>query len=118
MKLVFKTDDINEANEVCALLSESGVPSCVQENSFGNRGFHIPEGNGVWIFVNSQYSDALSLIKDPEFQVTNPIDPNELEGHIQNSEPTVLGDMFRKVLIYGLVFVIIVVVMIVALSGS
>ena len=110
MKLVFKTDDINEANRFSELLGEKGIPSVVEENGLRNRGSHIPVGNVVWIYVNSQYSDALKLIENPNHEVENPIDAEDFSRFYQNNESAALNIMYSSAIKYGLVFIAVVII--------
>ena len=111
MKLIQKSNDINEANELVGLLEENGVPATVNENGLRNRGTHMPEGNEVWIYINSQYSEALKLIKDKNHKIENSVDINEFYKNIESTEAKELLSQLKSSFIkYGVISIIIIVV--------
>ena len=86
MKLVYKSNDPNEANDITMLLENNGIPSELFENDLRNRGTHIPDGQEVHIYVNTQYNDALELIKNPNHEVKQPIDISKFNKTLESEE--------------------------------
>lgn len=84
MRLVLKSNDASEAHAFAQLLEAKGIPSEYLEHGLRNIGTHIPGGNEVWIYVNSQYDDAMSLLSDPDHEVVNKIDVEEF-NHLYDS---------------------------------
>ena len=76
-----------------------------------NRGTHIPEGNAVMIYVNTQYTDALNLIENPNHVVTEPIDVNEFYEQFNNeSAKNAVSKTFNQFIKFTLVLFAIVIV--------
>ena len=107
MKLVYKTNDINEPYDLQGLFDEKGIPSKVLENSVRNRGTHIPDGNELWIFIITQYNDALILIDNPGHIVNDPVNVSDFNKQLNskniNESVNVIYSKFIK---YGLIFII------------
>ena len=111
MKLVQKFNDLNEANQLVELFEENGIPARVNENGLRNRGTHIPEGNEVWVYVNSQYTDALKLIKDNNYKIKNPVDISEFYKSIESAEvKEQLNHLKRAFIKYGAIIIVIVII--------
>jgi len=109
MKLIQSYNDINEANKLVALLEEVGIPSRVSENGLQNRGTHIPEGNEVWIYINSQHNDAINFIKDNTYTIKNPVDIAEFYNDIESIEAKETLNKLKNTFIkYGVVSIIII----------
>ena len=108
MRLVYKTDDINAANKLCQLLNENGILANLQENGLGNGSSHIPQRNEIWIYVNSQYEDAMKLISNPDHKVSNPINHQEFIEFYKNNESVILKEMYSGIIKFGLVTFVVV----------
>lgn len=101
MKLVFKTNDNNEANKYHQLLEEKGIPSVCSEMGLNNIGTHIPGGIEVRIYVNAQYDDAIQLLDNPLHEVKEVIDLDEFnqfyDSQQRKSELQVIYKLIIKV---------------------
>ena len=110
MKIVFKSNDVNEAHDICQLLENNGVPCQVQENELKNRDSHIPDGNEVWIYVNEQYPDAVKLIENPNHKVVNALDIQQFYSTLNSKETTTaVNEQMLKFVKYGGVVIICVI---------
>lgn len=78
MKFVYQAYTLAEANEIKELLENAGIPA-----SISNKGFSqlhvpfIPHTLGVFIYINTQYNDAIALINNKNHDVAEPVDVNE-----------------------------------------
>ena len=110
MKIVYKTNDVNEAHNICQLLENKGIPSQVRENGLTNRGSHIPNGNEVWIYLNEQHTDAVKLINDPNHNVANSLDIEEFYSNLNNQAALYsVNEQMLKFVKYGSVVVLCVI---------
>lgn len=110
MKLIQKLNDIDEANQLVELFEECGIPSEVNENELRNRGTHIPEGNEVWIYINSQYTDALKLMEDNNHIVENPVNITDFYTSIESTKlKAELNQLKNTIIKYGVISIIIVI---------
>lgn len=113
MELVFKSNDYNEAHDVLRLLEENGIPAQYSENSLRNRGTHIPDGNEVRIYLNTQYQEAIQLLKDPTYKVNKPVDIEEFYNTLESKDFDTHIQQYKKAFIkYGVSFILVFIVLI------
>ncbi|MGD8785548.1 MAG: hypothetical protein PVG75_13980 [Thioalkalispiraceae bacterium] len=78
MKYVDKTATLDEANQIKTLLESRGIPAFVSNKRYARLSPPFtPYYLGVFIYIDSQYEDALALINNPEHTVKQPVDVTE-----------------------------------------
>jgi hypothetical protein len=89
MKYVYKATTLGGANEIKALLENSGIPASISNSNFASLNlFFIPHSLGVFIYNPSQYDDAIALINNQDHIVSNPVDVDEFYKSLNNDEST------------------------------
>ena len=78
MKFVYRADTFEGATEIKQLLEGSGIPTSISNKRYAQMQLPFyPRHLGIFIYVNSQYNDAVSLINNANHKVSNPIDIQE-----------------------------------------
>lgn len=108
MKLVYRADTLEGATEIKELLECAGIPASISNKRFAQ--FYIPffpHHLGVFIYVNSQYNDAISLINNSDHIVSEPIDINEFYSilnspHNKSAVYNAMNDFILGMVAFGL----------------
>ncbi|MGD8525379.1 MAG: DUF2007 domain-containing protein [Thioalkalispiraceae bacterium] len=75
MELVYTTSSLDEANQVKQQLEEAGIPAMITGENVSRIQLPFLSSNlGVFIYINNQYDDAMSLLREPSHQVNTAID--------------------------------------------
>lgn len=78
MKLVFRADSLEQANEIKATLETAGIPTMISgENFSALRIPFFPNNLGVFIYLDKQYNDAVQLLSDPDYIPEHSVDVEE-----------------------------------------
>ena len=98
MKLVYEADREEQAREIKVLLEANGIPAALSgEFTFGVMSIGIPKVIGVWVYLDSQADEAERLIRNPEYEVTRPVDVEDFYRFSDSSEvkERVLSQMLK-----------------------
>ncbi|WP_370980220.1 hypothetical protein [Agaribacterium sp. ZY112] len=116
MKLVVDFMTPNRANKFARLLRREGIPSFVGISRVGhhpNRFIWGQRTYGVWVLVESQHREALSLAEGNEVKVSNPLSEEEMilveKQAIRKDRITIIRDI-SVFFVAVMAFVIFVVV--------
>ena len=75
MKFVYQAHTLEEANEIKYLLENAGIPTSISNKRFAQLNVpFIPHTLGIFIYIDSQYDDAIALINNTNHQVSEPVD--------------------------------------------
>ena len=89
MKFVYKASTLEGANEIKALLDNAGVPASISNSGFASLNlFFIPHSLGIFIYNDAQYQDAISLIRNKNHIVSNPIDTEDFYNSLNSEQST------------------------------
>jgi hypothetical protein len=87
MKLLFSTLDMNRAMDAKLLLEQKGIPVFLSNKHQYHIRRSIPNLVGVWLYINNQKADAIKILKNPDYQASQPVDVktfyNSLEEGIE-----------------------------------
>ena len=104
MKLVYRSDTLEGAEEIKTLLENAGIPASISNKGFAQlRLFFIPHALGVFIYNTNQYSDAKALLNDKNHNVCNPIDVKAFHDSINSQESQDLAYKAMNNFILGMV---------------
>ncbi|MEX0902522.1 MAG: hypothetical protein WDZ76_07325 [Pseudohongiellaceae bacterium] len=95
------TDDADYAAQVRKILTESGIPAYVSCPV-------LPEGwaFAVYVYIDSQYNDALKVITDPNYVVSHPVDAKEYFQNIDKLKEDQAHKLYNTYMLAGVVAVI------------
>lgn len=107
MKFLLESNDSNEMHSFHQLLEEKGIPAIV----FENKAPKIPNKIALHIYLNEQFNEAKLLIENSNYNVINQVDIPEFYT-ILNNESSIkeLKQYKLNFIIYGLGFIILVVI--------
>ncbi len=77
MKLIIKNTDTEELYILKNLLESNGIPVFISGEDTARVLPFLMSKPGLWIFLDEQYDEALKLINDPAYEVSNKIDIDE-----------------------------------------
>jgi hypothetical protein len=97
MKLLETYGDAQEARRVCELLEEKGIPIFVE--GVGVRG--VPQA-AVFVCIDSQFKDALTILQFPSHEPAQPIDAMQFHRDIDADG---MKSTFDYLLVPGLVVI-------------
>ena len=87
MKLVYRAETLEGAEEIKTLLENAGIPASISNKGFAQlRLLFIPHALGVFIYNTNQYSDAMALLNDKYHDVRNPIDVEAFYDSVNSPE--------------------------------
>ena len=86
MKLVLKITTSAEARKISQRLENKGIPSKVIGYEENKSEEHIPEGHEVWIYINSQYHDAIKVIRNPSHKVKKAVNIGEFKNSLLSEQ--------------------------------
>ncbi len=85
MKLLFQASDSDYVNQIKLLLESAGIPVFLSnENSFRMKQAMFMNGIGVWVYLESQYEEAIKLINNPDYEVRHPVDLDEFNALLKS----------------------------------
>ena len=74
MKLLIRHAELQYLDELRRRLEASGIPAFVSNrNHAGIPPIGVPKSS-LWIYIDEQYREAVSLIHDPGYRVKEPVD--------------------------------------------
>ena len=86
MKLLYRANSLEEANELKASLEMAGIPAMISGENFSALRIPLfPNNLGVFIYLDEQYNDALQVMDNPEFIPETAVDTEEFY-QLQDSE--------------------------------
>lgn len=109
MKLVYKASTLEGAKEIQSILESSGIPTSISNKGFAQLNlFFIPHTLGVFIYVPSQYQDAIALINNKKHIVSKPIDVDAFYESLNSHESTAstyksMNDFIFGMIAFGLI---------------
>ena len=78
MKLLLETTDDAYIDEVQQLLEANGIPVFISNKDTLRVMSHVNAiKEGLWIYIDKQEGDAISLLQDPNHIVSAPVDIDE-----------------------------------------
>ena len=87
MKLLYRANSLEEANESKAILELAGIPVMISgENFSGLRLPFFPNNLGVFIYLDEQYNDAQKVIADPNYMAESAIDVEDFYQLLESAE--------------------------------
>lgn len=87
MKLVYRANGLEEANEIKNLLENAGIPAMISgENFSALRIPFFPNNLGVFIYLDDQYNDAMQLMADPEYTPETLVDVEQFYQLMESNE--------------------------------
>lgn len=87
MKLLYRANSLEEANEVKSSLELAGVPVLISgENFSGLRIPFFPNNLGIFIYLDEQYNDALKVMADPDYRAKSAVDIEEFYKLLDSDE--------------------------------
>jgi hypothetical protein len=105
MKLLFTDGNLNYLNAMKSRLEQNGIPAYISNTEAARNIPFVSSQQGLWVYLDEQYNDAISLLNDPEHIVQSGIDidefyevANELKQD-KSSLNNALGDIFVRGLI-------------------
>ncbi len=111
MKLLQKFNDESKASDLAQLLENNGIPVRVNALDIRNYGTYIPDAIEVWVYNDSQYTDATILLKDKSHIVKEKIDIEEFYNELESSENKEILAKYKAAFIkYGLMFIVAITV--------
>ena len=89
MKYVYKATTLEGANEIKTLLESSGIPASISNSNFASLSlFFIPHSLGIFIYNPCQYNDAIALINNQDYIVSNPVDIEAFYKSLNSAQST------------------------------
>ena len=86
MKLVTKSTDTSYLHVLKELLESNGIPAFVKgENTARMVTPYIMTEPSLWVYLDEQYEEAQSLVKNPEYEVNNPVDMDEFNEVVKST---------------------------------
>lgn len=87
MKLLYRANSLEEANELKASLEMAGIPAMISGENFSALRIPLfPNNLGVFIFLDEQYNDALRVMDNPEFIPETAVDTEEFYQLLDSDE--------------------------------
>lgn len=78
MKFICRAYSLEEANQIKFLLENAGIPAFVSNKRFAQLNVpFVAHSLGVFIYIKSQYQDAIALINNEQHVVREPVDVDE-----------------------------------------
>ena len=109
MKLIHKYNDATDASDLAQLLENNGVPARVNSLDIRNYGTYIPDAIEVWIYNDSQFTDAELLFRDKNHIVKNKMDIDEFYKQLESSQNSEILAKYKIIFIkYGLIFIFVI----------
>ena len=109
MKFVYKASTLEGANEIKALLENSGIPASISNKGFASLNlFFIPHSLGIFIYYPSQYQDAIAVLNNKDHMVCNPVDIEAFYNSLNseqssNSSHKAMNDFILGMVVFGLI---------------
>ena len=99
MKIVFHSTDKTEVYSAKLLLAGKGIPTFIGgENSGPALGFVYADKYTLWACLESQYDDAIAVLKDPDHEVKEPVDQIEFQDYIDFSMKDINKVLLEKIM--------------------
>ena len=84
MKQLAVIDDRDEADRICSLLQDKGIPiSCTRTSAWRSFGTPRPFYTTISVCLDSQFADACILLKDPSHTPAEPVDVQQYYDYVQ-----------------------------------
>ncbi|WP_299878225.1 hypothetical protein [uncultured Cocleimonas sp.] len=109
MKLLEEFYDLSEAEEIANKLENKGILTFISSK----RSLHQPMRLGgtltvgLWIVLNNQYSDAVSLLKDKKHIVTSALSPEEITTLKEQSKSATFST-FNNFIAYSILVICLI----------
>lgn len=113
MQKIFKTHEYAEAVGIKSLLETAGIPAYISDNGSRSRGPVIPEGFDVWIYIDTQKTDAEMLINNPQHEVSEAIDITAFYKDINGGEMQRYLQRYQwRFVTVGIAFIVVIILLI------
>jgi len=110
MELVYTTSSLDEANEIKDKLENAGIPVMIAGENVTRIQLPFLSNNlGVFVYINNQYDDAMSLINNPEHKVTTAVDIDAFYKVIESREMKHYLETKTNHIIVGILLVITII---------
>lgn len=109
MRFVYKASTLEGANEIKALLENSGIPATISNKGFASLNlFFIPHSLGVFIYNPTQYQDAIALLNNQNHTVSNPVDIAAFYESLNSEQSTkaaykAMNNFIIGMIVFGLI---------------
>ncbi len=109
MKLLTRSLRPGELITLRDLLEANGIPAVIQADDTGRMITPVlTKGQALWIYIDSQESEARALLDDPGYVVANPVDVEafyEITRDIRNDRSVMSRVMIHLAVLVSLVLV-------------
>ncbi|MGD8555842.1 MAG: hypothetical protein PVJ14_00660 [Chromatiales bacterium] len=106
MKLVTRGMQLNDLIALRDMLEANGIPAVIQDDNTARMITPVTTmGQGLWIYIDSQESEAKALLENPDHVVANPVDIKafyEVSRNITDDRSFVNMAMIRLGLLLGM----------------
>jgi hypothetical protein len=101
MELIFETNSQNEINEMKLHLESNGIPVFVGNENTARNFQHLGADAKLtlWVFLKEQYEEALVLLKDPEYEVSNQVDVKEFYKNLKINNNRVNEKFYNRIML-------------------
>ena len=105
MRKLLVVDDSDEADRICALLEDKGIPvSRVWSTAWSGMSSPRPYYQTLYVCLDSQFADAKTILKCPSHDPSEPVNVREYHEYVQAAgDGSVLAYILKPALIIGLV---------------
>jgi len=84
MQLLFESESSEKINSTKELLESRGIPVFISgTESFRMRPLLVLYRKGVWVCLDEQFDDAVMLLKNPDHEVSNPVDVDAFHSSLE-----------------------------------
>jgi hypothetical protein len=99
MKILFHSADKTEIYSAKLLLAGKGIPTFIGgENSGPSLGFVNADKYTLWVCLESQYDDAISVLKYPDHEVKEPVDQIDFQDYIDLSMKDINKVLLKEIM--------------------
>ncbi|MEJ2142655.1 MAG: DUF2007 domain-containing protein [Gammaproteobacteria bacterium] len=87
MKEVYRTQSLEEANEIKSRLESAGIPVMISNEHFSALRIPLfPNNLGVFIYLDEQYNDACRVLTDTDYSPDSAVDIEQFYQLLESDE--------------------------------
>jgi hypothetical protein len=97
LKILFHSQYKDEVENAKILLMTKGIPAYIGSESFGPAlGFMLANKYTLWCCLDPQYTEALRVIDDPSYEVSQSVDMEEYQSYFDAAAGVLMRQFVAK----------------------
>jgi len=107
MKILIHSAYKDEVESAKLLLAVKGIPTFIGGESYGpSLGFALANKYTIWVCLDDQYDDALSILNNAEYEPRNPVDMIKFQDYMDKGTRDLINKVFYKVITAGAIGIV------------